>query len=235
MFGTFRVGTDLDGVNDNFGEGVRQTLEALGLGHVWKSGPSHIPVYWNFFEEWGWDWPQFKELCDQGVDMGIIFGGHFRPGAVAAMQRIKNTGSDIIVLTDRAFGTVPENSHKNTREALNKFRFPYDEIHFTSDKTSVQIDMMNEDKMENYLALVEAGTPTWLIDQQWNQDLGDVPTRIADVTVYADIVEKIVTENVTPARFYAEQVGQWAVGRPAKETEVFWRSVDALADGPVLV
>src|SRR6478735_6497003 len=184
-----RVGLDSDGVLDNFGNGVKAALEARGQGHVWKSGPTP-QSYWDFFKDWGWEYSEFKELCDWGVDNGYIFTGHWRRNAVESVARIKQLGHEVIIITDRSFGSDPMNSQRNTLAAFEKAGIKYDEIHFTADKTSVPVDMMVEDKLQNYDALVAAGAPTWLINRAWNLiPGGDGRNRINDVSDYADAVE----------------------------------------------
>lgn len=190
-----RVGFDSDGVLDNFGEGVHDALRARGLGHVWKSGPTE-GSYWNFYEDWGWDFKQFKEIVDWGVDNGYIFTGHWRDHAVESVRRVAELGHEIVILTDRSFGSVPENSHKNTIAAFARAGIEYDELVFTSDKTSVPVDVMVEDKLENYDALIAAGTPTYLINRSWNNvPGGDARNRITCVSEYADAVETITKQG----------------------------------------
>lgn len=184
-----RAGFDSDGVLDNFSDGVREALIAKGLGHLWKSGPTP-KSFWNYYEDWGWTFPEFKELVDWGVDNGYIFTGHFRPGAVESVQRVRDLGHQVIIITDRAFGTDPMNSQRNTIKAYADAGIVYDEIHFTSDKTSVPVDTMVEDKIENFVALTKANVPTWLITRSWNEEFGPHPRRIASVTEYADVIEK---------------------------------------------
>jgi len=190
-----RVGFDSDGVLDNFGEGVRETLEVLNLGHLWKSGPTK-KSFWNWYEDWGWTYEQFKQVVDYGVDAGIIFSGHWRGGAVEAVNRVKAMGHEVIILTDRAFGSDPLNSQRNTIKAFNDSGMEIDEIHFTADKTSVPVDTMVEDKLSNYDALVDAGVPTWLIERAWNEvEGGDARRRICCVTCYADAIEGVTAQG----------------------------------------
>ena len=186
-----RVGADSDGCIDTFGDGVHETLKAWGLGHLWKSGPTKHAI-WNFYEEWGWTFTQFKALVDWGVDHGYVFSGHWREGAIEALGRIAALGHEIIIITDRSWGSDPVNSQRNTIEAFQRAGIEYDELHFTSDKTSVEVDVMVEDRIDNYDALVDAGTPTWLINRPWNKVEGhDMRNRINSMTEYADVIERI--------------------------------------------
>lgn len=196
-----RVGADSDGCIDCFADGVKEAMDARGQGHLWKSGPTPEP-FWNWYEDWGWTYEQFKELVDWGVDNGYVFSGHFRPNAVESLRRIAQMGHEIIIITDRSFGSDPMNSQRNTIEAFRRGGIEYDELHFTADKTSVPVDVMVEDKIENYDALVANGTPTWLINRAWNKvPGGDGRNRIDDIKDYADAIERITAEGFANLQF----------------------------------
>lgn len=195
------VGLDSDGCIDNFGEGVRETLVARGLGHLWKSGKTETS-FWNFYEDWGWSFNQFKELVDWGVDNGYVFTGHWRPHALESMNRIAATGAEVVIITDRAFGSDPQNSQRNTIEAFARAGIYYDQLVFSRDKTCVPVDMMVEDKLENYDNLVACSTPTWLINRPWNQvPGGDARNRINCICEYADAVEAAVKQGFVDHSF----------------------------------
>lgn len=178
-----RVGVDLDGVLYNFGDSVKRYLEATGRGDVWKSGATPKP-FWNFYEDWGWTLDEFKTLCNEGADAGYIFCGPTRPNARTSIEWIKSLGHKVVIITDRAFGTTPEVSQKNTRDWLAHHRIPYDELHFSADKTVVATDMFVEDKVENFVALEAAGTDTYLITRSWNEHF-ETDKRINDIIDFA--------------------------------------------------
>lgn len=196
-----RIGNDLDGCGDNFSDGVKNAMDALGYGDLWKSGPTP-KSFWNYYEDWEnpdgsrWTFAQFKEVVDWGVDNRYIFTGHWRDGAIEAYKRIKAMGHKLVFITDRAFGSDPLNSQRNTYEALEQAGIPFDEIHFTADKTSIPVDTMVEDKLDNYDALVAKFTPTWLINRAWNEvEGGDGRNRIDSITDYADAIEHITEQG----------------------------------------
>lgn len=192
-----RVGFDLDGVLYNFGDSVKRYLDHIGKGHIWKSGPTPAP-FWDFYKDWihdetkkPWTGGQFVELCNDGADAGFIFCGPAREGAVEAVGRVASLGHEIIIITDRQFGTTPKSSHNNTTEWLAQHGIEYDELVFSADKTCVPTDFFVEDKLENYDALVAAGVNTFLINRAWNVvDGGDARQRISSVTEYADWIEE---------------------------------------------
>lgn len=183
-----RIGWDVDGVLFNFGDSVQRYLEHIGRGHLWKSGPTPTP-YWEFYKDWGWTNEEFVDLCNSGADEGFIFCGPTRPGAVEAMNSVKEMGHHNIIITDRQFGTTPESSYRNTRNWLKEHGFIYDELIFSSDKTIVPTDMFIEDKIENYDALLSAGVEVYLINRAWNHTPeGDSRNRISTLDEYVAAV-----------------------------------------------
>lgn len=190
-----RVGFDLDGVLFNFGQSVKDYLEATGQAHLWKSGPTPTP-YWDWYKDWKWTTPQFLDFCNEGVDAGYIFRGNVRDNAVEAVQRVKDAGHEIIVITDRSFGTTPAVSEQATLEWWKEYKFPeFDEIHFSPDKTCVPTDVFVEDKVSNYTALWKAGTPCFLVTRPWNKDFNaGSHFRIDDVAEYPNKIEEVAED-----------------------------------------
>ncbi len=185
----------------NFGDSVKRYLDSIGQGHIWKSGPNKAP-YWDFYKDWGWTGQQFVEVCNAGADAGYIFCGPAREHAAEAVGKVASLGHEIIIITDRQFGTTPEVSHKNTVEWLAQHEIEYDELIFSADKTCVPTDMFVEDKLENYDALVSAGTNTFLINRAWNfVEHGDARNRIMHVMEYADAVEQVTVQGYADLSF----------------------------------
>lgn len=173
----------------NFGDSVKRYLDHIGQGDLWKSGPTPKP-YWDFYKDWGWTGKEFVDLCNRGADAGFIFTGPTRPHAKEAFERIARLGHEIIIITDRQFGSTPSVSHRNTEEWLRQHGFEYDELIFSADKTCVWTDMFVEDKLENYDALHAAGTDVYLINRAWNfVEHGDSRQRIEGIMDYAKAVE----------------------------------------------
>lgn len=133
------------------------------------------------------DGEEFKRVCNNGVDAGIIFQGPTRPNAIEAVKSIKALGHTVVIITDRQFGTTPERSHTATKMWLEFHGIPYDELYFCADKTVVPTDLFVEDKLENYDALTAAGTNCFLITRPWNLR-NDSRQRITDIADYAAAV-----------------------------------------------
>ena len=188
-----RVGFDLDGVLYDFGASVKRYREFIGKPVKFRDDAPE-PHTWNFFEyfEPKMSGKEFKAMCDAGADAGFIFCGPTRPNAVETVNAVKRLGHDIVIITDRSFGTTPSVSEMNTLAWLNNHGIPFDEIYFTPDKTHVRTDIFVEDKLENYDALTAAGTECWLITKDWNTEHGeDSRNRINDVIEFLPkVIEK---------------------------------------------
>lgn len=184
-----RIMLDLDGVFFNFGDSCRRYLEHIGKGHLWKSGPTPNP-YWDFFKDWGWTGKDFVDFCNAGADAGFIFAGPMREGTKEAWDALVETGHDIIVCTDRPFGSDPSVSQKLTVDWLHEHDLWYDELIFSADKTASNADMAIDDKIENYDALIRAGTKAFLLNRPWNVvDGGDARNRIDTVDQFVEAVK----------------------------------------------
>lgn len=183
-----RIGFDIDGVGFNFADSCQRYLEHIGQGHLWKSGPTPKP-FWDWYKDWGWTSAQFVEFCHAGADAGFIFAGDVRPGYVEAIRAVALLGHEVIIATDRPFGSTPEVSQKLTVEWLEQHGIEYDELHFTADKTTAECDMFVEDKLENYDALVAAGCNAFLLNRPWNEvGGGDARNRIDSLDEYVDAI-----------------------------------------------
>lgn len=185
----FRTGWDVDGVGHVFGDSLHNWLIFTGRGHLWKSGPNPKP-YWDFFRDWGWTGKQFVEECNRAADHGFLFNGPIRDGYYEAIERVASMGHQIVIHTDRPFGSTPEVSEAITVEWFERHGIEYDELWFGADKTSSKCDFFIDDKLENYDALVEAGINAFLLNRPWNEvEGGDARNRVNSISEYADAIE----------------------------------------------
>ena len=196
-----RVGNDLDGVGHVFGDTVHNWLIHTGRGHLWKSGPTPEP-YWDFFKDWGWTGKQFVEECNAAADAGILFNGPIREGYAEGIGAIAAMGHEIIIHTDRPFGSSPEVSEKITVDWLRKHEIEYDELWFGADKTTSDCDVFIEDKLENYDALVAAGIKTFLLNRPWNKvEGGDARNRIDSYDEYVAAIASMTKDGFADLTF----------------------------------
>lgn len=194
MTNKLRVGFDLDGCLYDFGNSVRRYLDSIGRLYGWQDDKVENHT-WDFYTYWGMDRDEFTQICHSGVDAGYIFSGPARPGAVEAVRKVAEAGHQIIIITDRQFGSEPINSHRATEEWLASHGIEYDELWFSADKTCAHTDTFVEDRLSNYDDLVKVGTPTALITRDWNHDptygIDDGRNRISDISEYPAFVEAI--------------------------------------------
>ena len=185
-----RIGWDLDGVHYLFAESVWETM--IQLGYVPKNKKMPLAKHWYFYRDKAWGSQsdaEFVDICHKGADMGIIFTyGGFDDNSIAEMNKLWLMGYPTIIVTDRAFGTTPRVSQNATIALLNKHKAHYDEIYFTADKPSVQLDYMVDDKLENYDALDAVGVNVYLLNRPWNKVKGDTRRRVDSVKEYTDII-----------------------------------------------
>lgn len=171
-----------------FSAGFKDHLDHTGLGHLWKSGPNADP-YWNWYNDYGWSDQQFVEFCNEAADDGCLFTGHVRPGYKESINRVANLGHEIIIITDRTFGSTPQVSERLTVDWLLNEGIWYDELIFSADKTVGDCDTFIDDKIENYDALAAAGTNAFLLNQAWNRiDGPDYRKRLDTVIEYAELI-----------------------------------------------
>jgi hypothetical protein len=198
-----RVGFDLDGCLYDFGNSVRRYLDSIGRVYGFKDNKPE-PHHWDFYEYWNMSRQEFVGICNDGVDAGFIFSGPARPGAVEAVAKVAKEGHQIIIVTDRNFGANPSMSHNATSQWLTQHGIEYDELWFSADKTIGNADVFVEDKLSNYDALVNAGTPTALITRDWNIDpelgIADGRWRINDISEYPQFVNEISLTHEVLAR-----------------------------------
>lgn len=183
-----RVQLDLDGCFFNYGDSLKRYMDSIGMGHLWKSGPTPTP-FWNFFEDWGMPLDEFIKLNNDAADAGYLFTGPMREGGKEAWDRLVATGNTIVIATDRRFGSTPEVSEKNTMEWLEMHDLYYDELWFTHDKVLPRPDMACDDKVENFQHMYDEGVDVFLIDRPWNQGVSTNCRRIHDVQAFAREVE----------------------------------------------
>lgn len=175
-----RVGLDLDGVCYDFGSALRDWLRARG----WESSLPE-PQTWYFYRAWGLTDQEFGEQVNAGVAAGWIFrNGEPLRWSLEGAKALKADGHTIHVVTDRFFGPAGD-AQAATVEWLTRWGFPYDSVTFSKDKTVVRLDAMVDDRLENYDALEAAGVEAYLLDQQWNREIGDDRRRVKTVYDFA--------------------------------------------------
>jgi hypothetical protein len=174
-----RVGVDIDGVLYDFARSLHQ--------FVCPDAPFQEPLRWEFYLDWGMTEAEFKAAFHAGVDAGVIFtyGAPF-PRVCDGFRLIKAAGHTIHMVTDRSQGTGGA-SEAATRSWLDRYDLPFDSLTFAADKTVVRLDVMVDDKPENYEALTAAGVDTFLLTRRWNQHVRGAQ-RVLDFYHFAELI-----------------------------------------------
>ena len=212
-----KIGVDIDGVCYMFVSALREHIRQTG-------GRVDLPqqTCWEFYEkDWGYTFEEFLELCNTGVDAGVVFGfGDPVPGSVETLRRLKDRGHTIHIVTSRAFGS-PGSSERVTREWLELHGVPYDTLDFTSDKTIVRTDMFIDDYAANVDALRAAGTEAWLLLDQdpCGNVRDDQRDHLYQISTWADFEQKVI-EREQREKMLLIGIGGYATA-----------GKDALADG----
>jgi phosphoglycolate phosphatase-like HAD superfamily hydrolase len=180
-----RVGIDLDGVCYDFAASLREYLcHTIGTHSLEECTPAQR---WEFYEDWGLDVSQFLAAFHDGVDAGVIFAhGDPYPNVAEAFNVIKGAGHSIHIVTDRAMGQ-PGASAAATITWLERHGLPYESITFSGDKTVAHLDVMVDDKPENYQALRAAGVDAYLLTRPWNKHVQGAQ-RVLDLLHFAEVI-----------------------------------------------
>lgn len=176
-----KIGLDLDGVCYDFISSHRDYLLAQGWANP---GELPDPDGWNAWESWGMSRERWQESFDRGVADGVIFGGGRRflyPGTIEAVERLVAKGHSVHIITHR-----PAKALAATAAWLDEVGLPYDSLTLAADKTTVPVDVMVEDNVDNAIATAEAGAATIIFDRPWNRRwrLGG---EVVDVDEFVDL------------------------------------------------
>jgi uncharacterized HAD superfamily protein len=192
MTQTYDIGIDSDGVLHNFGASFKQYCLDQQILNEDQCSP--ITEY-TFYRKWGLTDSEFKQICHDGVDAGVIFmHGEPFPGARSAMRRLKRGGHRLHIITDRFFGTNG-GSEDLTKRWLMRYDIPYDTLTFSADKTCRRTDFFIDDKESNYDDLDAAGCRVYLYDRPWNQDPGDGRRRVYSFIEFVQLIEAENNDN----------------------------------------
>lgn len=188
------IGYDLDGVFYEFAHSLRKYIHTVS-GRAWDTMPD--PTIWEFWEEWNMELDEWLDWCNEGADAGYIFTrmGSYSSTTIRDVRCVANLkhilDAEIVIITDRHFGSTPEVSQASTAEWLQYYKFPYDRLFYSPDKTVYKTDYFIDDRPLNCETLKGAGTNVIMMDRPWNKnaDIGVPRTKsILDFNTF--ILEK---------------------------------------------
>jgi FMN phosphatase YigB (HAD superfamily) len=158
---TLAIGLDLDGTTYDMLSALRDFIaEDEPAAREWPD-----PTTWNVWESWACSELWWLQVFHEAIDVGDLFTrGDCYPGALEAVDALHAAGHRVHVITHR-----PETARAQTADWLDKVQLPHASLTFTADKTTVPVDVMIEDNVDNCLAAVAAGGRAILMDRPWNR------------------------------------------------------------------
>lgn len=135
-------------------------------------------------EEFWFDFNSFKGhgtkedhqwMWAEGVKLGLFRYGHVTTGAIVGVRKLAEQGHKLSVVTHRPAAAV-----QDTLDWLSYVRLPFTGVHILSNqepKTTVDWDLLIDDKPENIKQAEFEGRVGVLFDQPWNKDVDFMPIR----------------------------------------------------------
>lgn len=196
-----RVGIDLDGVIYDFNGSLRTWLRKNIDKYPLDKYPFSGAYRWEFYEDWGLTQEEFVAECHAAADAGHLFRyGEPLDNARSELNRLRATGHVIVLITDRSFGTTVGKvnpSELATLAWIKQWDIPYDELHFTANKTTIPVDYMIDDRPKNFTEFQEGTlTDVWLRTRPWNKHSFECDARVESLRGYVSYVINTEYRNV---------------------------------------
>lgn len=127
---------------------------------------------------------EFIENIKRGCNEGKLFKQSALEGSNEVIDTLRAYGHKVHIITARGFNKA---AIELTNQFLAAAGIEYDSLVFSKMKTVIKTDFFIEDNVDNYFALEQAGTESWLITRPWNE-MHQVDRRI---NTLEEFVEKV--------------------------------------------
>lgn len=124
---------------------------------------------WTPWVDYGCSSETWLEVMSEGILNGDLYDEPPLPGTQKQLQRLLDAGHTVHLVTARASFIHGEIIMRDTTEWLPVWGIPYTTLTFSKDKTVVPTDWFIDDNLENFEALVAAGTRAVLLNAPHNQ------------------------------------------------------------------
>lgn len=174
---------DWDDVGYAWSETAHALCERAGItnGNTIKS--------WAFHEDYGITKEELWEVLDSDLD--FLYTQPIIPGTTAALNRIRNLGHRVHIVTARGFGPNGDAIRLYTHEQMIRENVPLDTLTFTKDKAAEGFfHYAVDDGVHNYEALNGVGTMVYLLTQPHNVNEPNV-RRVKNLGEFADIITTV--------------------------------------------
>ena len=183
-----RIGLDCDGVLYDQVDAFRWWIHHSTGRSLDELGPA---TAWHFYrDDWGYTLPEFLDMFTAGVRAGAIFGqGAPLPGTVRSLQRLREAGHRLIVVTNREIAGIDlAVTEQLTRTWLDTWQLPIDDLVISADKTVADVDLFLEDSIDNYDAIGRWRTVEAIKDGTGENPALDPSGVLPDGRAFADSV-----------------------------------------------
>lgn len=136
---------------------------------------------------------QFEDDLYQAASEGLFLELPVYPGAVQAVQQLVAHDCEIVFITRRNFSGISDLMRTHTETWLSQAGFPYHELHLTSDKWLVGVDLLIEDNELIIEQMQAAGCQIVLFTAPWNKEHAH-PHRFFDWNAALDVILPLVQE-----------------------------------------
>ena len=182
---------DVDGVLFDY-SGSLSLIAAEIAGRPLRCFPP-AEVYYFMTEQWGMTPPEYEVLVHGAVrEFGLFGFGVPLPGSLAGWTELRRHVDKIHIATHCGFGETEELAQQLRLAWLEQWGFEYDELTFTPDKAAVASEYLAagwavysiEDYEENFRALENAGSNSFIQHQRWNRHI-ETENRVRDIEEFA--------------------------------------------------
>lgn len=177
-----RVGIDVDDVIYPWYDTAHAICKREGLaGDV-------DPRTWRVHEEYGVTLEEWVAVLEANNEE--LYSAPPLPGAVESVQRLKDAGHSIHVVTARGHFAGGDYIKQATVRWLADWKIPYDTLTFATDKTLVRVDWFADDREQHVIDMRNAGVPhAYVIDRPWSNTGGQFHSLwMEDIVRFTDRV-----------------------------------------------
>lgn len=125
-------------------------------------------VSWEMHKDYGITLQEWLDVLEAATKDGSLYHGAPMLGTVTALQRLKDEGHSVHLVTARGFFSWGTLIRSLTVQWLADNEIPHDSLTFTKDKSLLRIDVLADDALHNVTAATEAGIATCHIGAKHN-------------------------------------------------------------------
>lgn len=176
-----RIGVDIDDVLTGWYARAHEISLAAGITN------GMTPTSWAPFNEYGCTDQEWYDVLSVATLDGRLYSTEPYAGVVEALQRLKDAGHTIHLVTARGFLAHGDLIRERTIQWLAAHQIPHDTLTFSKRKSVVRTDYFIDDSEKNVKELADLpdGPIVYLLDQPHNRHFY-WPRRIESFVGFAD-------------------------------------------------